>query len=320
LSGSYSFAAADAGTGRGTLMLSSTNLGANPLQFAFYLIGTTSTGNSTIATQMHIVEIDGLNYLAGDIYLAPSGAPFSNASLASGNYVFTAGGNSSDGSCAEGGVFTSGGNGTISGGVLDTNNAGTATANTMVNSSSYSVDPTTGRIDLTLSIASGACGSGSPEFAVYQTAQNTALMLEVDSIAVSTGSAYVQAASPAALSGNFALGFAGQGIFSNAPASYQSNATGHAVLSGSGVSSGDLDISTYGADYLTDPISPSGSTTTTGSSIETPGSNGRGTATIIATDPPATYSLVYYVVGTNTAVFVGQDKTRVETGTLILQY
>jgi hypothetical protein len=267
---------------------------------------------------MHFVEMDNVNYLAGDIYSAPT----TNSGLAAGSYAFTAGGNSSAGAYAEGGVFTSDGTANISGGVLDTNNAGTATADATVNSCPYTVDPTTDRINVTLFTGSGSCaaGAGSPEFAVYPTAQNTAVMLEIDSSSVSAGLAYFQTASPAPLSGNYAIGLFGQGVFNNSPASYQSDATGHAVLASTEVSSGDLDINAYGADYPSDPITTSITTTTTGSSITTPGTNGRGTATLVGTDPPATYTLVYYVVNANTALIIGQDKTRVQTGIFILQY
>ncbi len=312
LKGSYSFDSTEAGTGRGTLNLSSTNTG--PLQFAFYAIEANAQG---IATHMHIVEIDQVNYLAGDVYLAPSGSSFANST-----YVFTAGGNSSAvSSYAEGGVFTSDGSGNISGGVLDTNNAGTATANTTVNLCAYSVDPTTGRIEMTLFTGSGACasGAGSPEFAVYQTAQGTALMLELDSTAVANGVAYLQQPSPAALSGNFGLAFTGQGVFQNAPGSYQSDADGQLVLAGTFVSSGNLDINNYDTPpYLGDPIA--NDTSDTPSSIGAPAANGRGTAIIIATDPPATFNLVYYLIDANTALFLGQDKTRVQTGFVARQF
>ena len=311
LSGSYSFDATLPGTGRGTLNLSSTNTG--PLQFAFYVIGANAQG---VATQIHIVEIDQAGYLAGDVYLAPSSNSFANS-----NYVFTAGGNSSAGSYAEGGVFTSDGSGNISTGVLDTNNAGTATANTTVNPCAYTVDPTTGRIEMTLFTGSGACapGAGSPEFAVYQTAEGTALMLELDSAAVATGVAYVQQPSPAALSGDFALALTGQGIFQNAPGSYQSDADGQAVLAGTFVSSGNLDINNYDTPpFLGDPIA--NDTSTTPSSIGAPATNGRGTAILVTTDPPATYNLVYYLIDANTALLLGQDKTRVETGIIVRQF
>jgi hypothetical protein len=315
LNGSYSFDSTEAGTGRGTLNLSSTNTG--PLQFAFYVIGANAQG---VATQMHIVEIDQAGYLAGDVYLAPSGSSFTVASLVTSNYVFTAGGNSSAGSYAEGGVFTSDGNGNISGGAFDTNNAGTATANTTVNPCAYTVDPTTGRIDLKLLTAAGACssGPGTPEFAVYQTAEGTALMLELDSAAVATGVAYLQQPSPAALSGDFALALTGQGVFQSAPASYQSDADGQAVLGGTFVSSGNLDINNYGAVYPSDPLS--NDTSTTPSSIGAPATNGRGTAVLVTTDPPATYNLVYYLIDANTALLLGQDKTRVETGIIVRQF
>jgi hypothetical protein len=316
LNGSYSFDATEAGTGRGTLNLSSTDTGS--LQFAFYVIGANAQG---IATHMHIVEIDQAGYLAGDVYLAPSGNPFTVASLVASNYVFTAGGNSSAGSYAEGGVFTSDGAGNISSGVLDTNNAGTATANTTVNQCAYTVDPTTGRIDLKLLTTAGACssGPGTPEFAVYQTAEGTALMLELDSAAIATGVAYLQQPSPAALSGDFALAFTGQGVFQNAPGSYQSDADGQAVLAGTFISSGNLDINNYSTPpYQSDPLASD--TSTTPSSIGEPATNGRGTAILVTTDPPATYNLVYYLIDANTALLLGQDKTRVETGIIVRQF
>jgi hypothetical protein len=309
LSGSYSFDATVAGSGRGTLNLSSNNIGA--LQFAFYIID---------STHMHVLEIDQAGYLAGDVYSAPSGNSFPVASLVASNYVFTAGGNSSAGSYAEGGVFASDGDGNIASGVLDTDNAGTATANATINACAYTVDPTTGRIDLKLSTAAGACssGPGTPEFAVYQTAQGTALMLELDSAAIATGVAYLQQPSPAALSGNFALAFTGQGVFQSAPASYQSDADGQAVLAGTIITSGNLDINNYGAVYPSDPFASD--TSSTPSSIGAPATNGRGTAVLVTTDPPATYNLAYYLIDANTALSLGQDKTRVETGIIIRQF
>jgi hypothetical protein len=298
LHGSYSFDSLNSGTGRGTLTLLSTNIGQ--IQFAFYIID---------STHLHIVEIDQAGYLAGDVYAAGSGNSFSSSILSAANYVFTAGGNSSAGAYAEGGVFTPDGNGNITGGALDTDNAGTASANTSLAASSYLVDATTGRIDLKLS-PSGT----SLEFAAYPTASNTVLMLELDSTAVASGVAYLQQASPAALAGNFGLALSGQGVFHNAPSSYQSNAEGEATLSGTGITAGNLDINNFGSSPQTgDPIG-------TASTIAAPGTNGRGTAMIAATNPPATYSLVYYFIRPDTALLVGQDRTRVLTGIIALQF
>jgi trimeric autotransporter adhesin len=304
LSGSYSFDTLNSGTGRGTLTLSSTNIGQ--IQFAFYIID---------GTHLDIVEIDQAGYLAGDVYSGPAGSSFGNSILSAANYVFTAGGNSSAGAYAEGGVFTPDANGNITGGALDSDNAGTPTANTSLGACSYTVDAATGRIDLKLCLS----GANNLEFAVYPTAANTAVMLELDSTAVASGTAYLEQPSPAALSGNFALAFSGQGVFHNAPGSYQSNAEGQATLSGTGISAGNLDINNFASSpQPSDPIATA--TSTTPSSIVAPASNGRGTATIVTTDPPATYSLVYYVIDANTALLVGQDKTRVLTGIVIRQF
>lgn len=294
LSGTYQLDTNNPGTGRGTLMLSSTNVGQ--LQFAFYIIDN---------THLHIVEIDAVDYLAGDVYLELPGPSYTTSVLAAANYAFTAGGNSSAGAYASGGIFTPDGNGNMTGGVLDTDNAGTPTANTTLSASPYSVDPTTGRLSLTL---------GSMTLAAYPTAANTVVMLEVDSTAVSSGLAYQQQGSPATLAGNFGLTLGGQGVFYNAPSSYQPDIEGQAVLESGAVSAGNLDINVFGtAPQPSDPLA-------TTSSFGAPGSNGRGTATLTATDPPASFSLVYYWVNANTALIVGQDTTRVVIGTMLLQF
>ena len=296
LAGSYSFDATNSGTGRGTLTLSSTSTGQ--LEFAFYIIDN---------THFYIIETDSAAYLAGSVFSGASGTSFNNGELSASNYVFTVGGNSSSGAYAAGGVFTSDSSGNITGGTLDSDNAGTATPNTSISPSTYSVDAATGRVDLKL---------GSMEFAAYPTAANTALMLELDSTAIADGVAYLQQPSPAALTGNYALALNGQGIFYSDPGLYQSDAEGEAAFSGSIFASGsaNLDINNYGTSpQSSDPIG-------TSSTISAPGTGGRGTATLQLTDPPATYSLVYYVIDANTALVVGQDSTRVLNGIVIHQF
>jgi hypothetical protein len=296
LSGSYSFDAANSGTGRGTITLSSTSTGQ--LMFAFYIIDN---------THFYIIETDSAAYLAGSVFSGATGSSFGNSELSASNYVFTVGGNSTSGAYAAGGVFTSDSNGNITGGTLDSDNAGTATANTSISPSTYSVDAATGRVDLKL---------GSMEFAAYPTAANTALVLELDSTAIAGGAAYLQQPSPAALAGNYALALNGQGIFYSDPGLYQSDAEGEAAFTGSVFTSGsaNLDINNYGTSpQSSDPIG-------TSSTISAPGTNGRGTATLQLNDPPATYNLVYYVIDANTAVVVGQDTTRVLDGIVIHQF
>jgi hypothetical protein len=300
---SYSFDTANPGTGRGVITLGS-------LQFVFYAIGFDAT--SQRMTQMHIIETDQTNYLAGDIYAEPNASTYAISTFPAATFAFTAGGNSSAGAYASGGVFVSDGNGNITSGAFDSDNAGTATPDTSLGACTYSVGAATGRIDLTL------CPSGGNklEFAAYETTVGTLVILELDPTAVATGTVYLQQGTPATFSGNFALSLTGQGIFHAAPGSYQSDAEGQEALGTACTNSspGNLDINNYGAVYPSDPLG------STSCAFGTPGTNGRGTATLAPTDPPATYSLVYYWINPSTALLVGQDKARVLTGIVGLQF
>ncbi len=88
LAGTYAMDATFPGSGRGTLTLTSATTG--PIQYAFYIVGTTTAEQSTL---LHLVEIDDKNYLAGDVYAAPTGSSFNAASLPSGNYPVCCRGN-----------------------------------------------------------------------------------------------------------------------------------------------------------------------------------------------------------------------------------
>ena len=295
VNGGYALDVDNAGTGRGTLTLPSTS--AAQLQFAFYVID---------STHLHIVEIDGKDFLAGDIYTgAGSGGSFA------GTYVFTAGGTSTTGTSgayAQGGVFVSDGS-SITGGALDTNNAGTVTTNATVSTGPFTINGTTGRIDLKLV-------SGS-EFAVYPTAAGTAVMVERDSAGISTGLAYTQVtadadAAPAA--GSFAFLLGGQGMFHLVSGSAQPDAEGQITLAGTGISGGNFDINNFNATYKTDPVNISTS------SIVAPGTNGRGTAVLEGENPDITYNLVYYLIDDNTALLFDQDTGRVAIGSIERQF
>src|ERR1700735_1409138 len=312
LSGSYALDGNAPDTGRGTITLTSSLTGQH--EFAFYIVD---------ATHLYLVEIDKNDYLVGNMYSGSATA----GTLAAGNYVFTAGGNSPTGAYASGGVFTSAGNssatgGSISGGAFDSNNAGTVTSNTTLGTCAFTADPT-GRVVVGLNLASGACpSSSSVQFAVYQTAQATssttvepaALMLELDSTAVATGSAYLQSSVTEPAVGSFALNLAGQGIFHAQPASFQQDVEGQAALNAAAVSSGNLDINDFNAGIQTDPIS------TTDSSIAAAASIGRGTAVFVATNPDVSYNLVYYVIDGNTALLFDSDTNRIVIGTIARQF
>jgi hypothetical protein len=293
VNGAYQLDSGNAGTGRGTLTLPSTN--ATQLQFAFYVID---------STHLHIIEIDGNDFLAGDMYTGASGG-------FAGTYVFTAGGTSATGTggaYAEGGVFVSDGS-SITGGALDTNNAGTVATNATVSTGPFTVNGTTGRVDLKLATTS--------EFAVYPTAAGTAVMVETDSAGISTGLAYSQVTADAATApaaGSFAFLLGGQGMFHLVSGSAQPDAEGQLTLSGTGVSGGHFDINNFSATFKADPVS------TANSSIAAPGTNGRGTAVFEGQNPDITYNLVYYIIDANTVLLFDSDTARVAIGSIERQF
>ncbi len=309
LTGSYAFDANFPGTGRGVLTVTSIATGGQR-KYAFYTID---------ATHLRLLETDHNAYFAGDAFLAPAGSSFSPASLATSSYVFTASGNSSAGAYAAAGLFTSDGAGNMTGGAFDANSAGTPQTNVSLTSCAYSVDASTGRVDLKL------CGAGTTEFAVYPTAENSAVMVELDPTAIAAGLAYQQQApSPTAPSGNFAFALSGQGIFHNAPGAYQQDVEAQIVLASGSVSSGTLDINNFSGVFSGDPINTgsttTGTTTTPDSSIAAPGANGRGTAVITGTNPAVSYKLIYYLISPSTALLLDQDSGFVLRGVLTIQF
>lgn len=311
LAGTYSFDPLFPGTGRGTLTLTSSAI--TQRKFAFYIVD---------STHLHLVEIDGNSFLAGDVFSGLAGNAFTDSSLAAANHAFTAGGMSSAGVYASGGIFISDGNGnTTAGGAFDSNNAGTVTTDTTINACTYTVDSTTGRIDLRLNIGAGMCPAGpnpgTLEFAVYPTAQGSAVMLELDSTAVSSGLAFQQQAMPSLAAGGFALNLVGQGLLHNAPASIQQMVEGELTLSGTTVSDGTLDINNFGAVFPNNPVGTSG---TTVSSFTAAAANGRGTALLAGSNPQVKYNLAYYLIDNNTALFFDSDKTVIAIGTIARQF
>jgi hypothetical protein len=326
LHGTYLFDPVFTGTGRGTLTLTSNTTGQR--EYAFYAVDSPASGvDSSVVVRFHLIEIDSNAFVAGDMFAAPAGS----AALAAGNYVFAGGGDVLVAAAASpyafGGVLISGGSGSITGGTYDANAGGTYNNGLAINScSSYTTDATTGRIDLKIYTGAGACpatpNTSTNEYALYQTSQGTALLLEIDSNALSTATAYQQCVPPAAacstsdafLAGSFAVGLIGQGIFhDNSPAD-QPDASGQlSISSGGGVTSGTLDINTFGTPTSSDPI-------TSGSSLGAPDTNGRGTATIVASDPSATFKLIYYLIDDSTALIFDQDTSPIATGIIARQF
>lgn len=324
LHGTYQFDPVFTGTGRGTITLTSNTTGSRA--YAFYAVDT-PTSTPGLVTRFHLIETDSNAFVSGDIYSAPAGA----TPLTAGDYVFTGGGDvlksAAVSAYASGGVFISSGGGTVTGGTYDANAGGTYNNGAAINScSSYTSDATTGRIDLKLFTGAGSCpptpNASTNEFALYQTSLGTALLLEIDSNALSTATAYQQCVPPTAacsisnslLGGSFAIGLIGQGVFHNNSPAVQPDASGQVSISSTGgVTAGTLDINTFGTTSAADPI-------TSSSMLGLPDSNGRGTATIITSNPASTFKLVYYLIDDNTALIFDQDATPVATGIVVRQF
>jgi hypothetical protein len=140
-------------------------------------------------------------------------------------------------------------------------------------------------------------------------------MLELDATAITTGSGFVQAATPAAIGGSDAFGMAGQGIFHSQPALYQQNLSGQVTWGAAEGVAGNIDINNFNAVYLTDPIFNTGTTLLT-----LDAASGRGTATIQGMNPNVTYNVAYYVINGNSALLLDTDTTRVLIGTINSQF
>jgi hypothetical protein len=309
LAGSYSFDSLFPGSGRGTLTLTSTNSGT--IEYAFYVVD---------GTHLRLVEADSNAFLEGDAYSGVAGNSFSAATLANGNYPFTEGGNSPTGLYTAGGIFTADGAGNISGGIFDSNNAGTqtATGGVTMGTCTYAVNQTTSRIDLRLQLASGACGATNgpttAEFVAYPTAKGPVLLLEVDPLAVASGAAFLQAAGVSTFNGNLAFSLSGRGIIHNTIAAIQGDTSGALALATTVATSGTIDINKFNAVFPGDLVNTA---TTT---IVAPTSPGRGTAVISGTNPNVTYNVVYYVVSSNVALEFSSDATRNMTGFILQQF
>lgn len=312
LSGSYAFDPLFPGSGRGTITLSSTSTGS--VKFAFYVVD---------STHMRLVEDDATAFLGGEMFSSGATGSFSPATLAAGNYPFTEGGNSPTGLYTAGGIFTSDGAGNITGGIFDSNNAGTVTASggTALGTCPYTVNATTGRIDLRLQLATGACpatdSATTAEFIAYPTAQGSAVLLEVDPIAIAGGVAFLQSTTPATFTGDIALSLNGQGLIHNSPASIQGDTSGQVdfgLVSTATTSGGFLDVNKFSAVFAGDPVNVP---TTT---ITSPATLSRGTAVVAAMNPSVTYNLVYYLINGNTALIFDSDATRNMTGFALQQF
>lgn len=188
------FTAPDA-YGRGTITLAS----SYPVTFAYYIVG---------PEVIRLIEIDAITGVsAGTAYGQGSRSSVNDAQVA-GNYVFAMHGYGVDGANATAGQFRADGAGNFSG-VLDTNDAGTATTASPITGATYTFS---GNARGSVSTPDGFTAN------VYMTDPNInlldpsnpthgggALMLETDASSFDNGMLEPQTA--ATISGNYAMGW-----------------------------------------------------------------------------------------------------------------
>lgn len=302
LAGSFATDAANPGTGRGTLTLTTSRGLASQTSFgfAFYVID---------STHLKLIETDGKTFSMGDVYRAPNtNGLFSPSSFAKGNYPFTLAGQNANGPFLEGGVFGSSGAGQVAGGEMDVNGGvGAISVGALIASGSYSVDPQLGRITFSLTSSVGNKTIGTWNFAAYQTSAGALLMVETDSVnvvSVVSGTAYLQT-SDSRLQGAFAANFTGTANGA------QQDAVGEFAVSNTSISTGTLNVNTLpGGVSAGEPI--------TQALVVAPDTIGRGTATV--TTSSSTYPIAYYVIDQNTALAIETDGVRNVTGMFIRQF
>ncbi len=241
----------------------------------------------------------------GTAYQAPSTALSSLA----GNYAFTeqgfdvAGNNWID----AGGVFSCNGSGQITAGTLDVNNfqVFTTTSGTALSGSCALDSPADGRGTLNISNGTGSVSS----FALYPTANNGLLMMELDTMAEGTGAAYTQAAgvSASTFNGSYALNLQSwYNLDFSVMLNGIINAAGTAALTGT------ADVSDTGHPTYAPAYAISGN-------MLTDTGNGRLTGDIPTGVAGVGDTLqIFYVVDANTVLSLESD-TGNDTGTGLLQ-
>jgi len=226
---------------------------------------------------------------------------FSNASV-TGSYVFKAVTTGSTGFAFTAGVFSTDGNGHITAGIEDANDAKNGPRTNIALTGMYSVGPD-GR-----GTATASTSLGTSTFKFVLISNTSAELIEFDDTAAS---GFVSAQDPSAISsisGSFVFAFQGEdadSITSLGPAS----SVGQIVLNGSGAVSGILDVNERGTFSANVPF--------TGN--YTIGPQGRGTAVSAASYGTSTY--VFYIVNAKTIEFLNVDPIPglIETGTAVAQ-
>jgi hypothetical protein len=297
LHGSYSMDNNNLGSGRGHLTLDNTSSQyLCDCQFAFYMVD---------STHLKVVEIgrNGNEILSGDVYAAPNTARGSYAASSfDGHFAFALGGSDPNGlPYAQGGVLIADGSGSVSGGVVDTNDNGSRHLNASVASVSYTVDPNLGRIALPITY-----GSTTTNFAAYAASNGSLQIISLDPSFMDSGTGFLQT-STSTPKGAFALNLSGVVISQES----SEDVAGQMTVPATGAPAGNLAINNSGTLVTGTPLGSAGS-------VGGADANGRGTASIAS--HLATYPLIYYTIDGNSVLLFESDSTRTMVGSLSRQF
>jgi hypothetical protein len=247
---------------------------------------------SVYAFSFYIVNTGQLNFLETDFNpFISAGAAFAQGSgTFSGAYGFTGAGWVKKDARAIGGVFTASG-GSLSGGVIDVNDAGSSAVLGATLTGSYSIG-SNGRGTMTLS-CSPACGVTS--LAVYITQSQGVLLLELDKGALSSGAALTNTAG-SAFNGNYAAYYE-----SHPPTNVQTDVVGQIIADDTkSLLSGTADVNQFS---FTTPIETP-AVPFTGSF--TANSDGRFTGDLIS-GTTGSLSEIFYVLNSSTVLMLESD-------------
>jgi hypothetical protein len=267
-----------ASNGRGTASITTAS---GTLNFAFYVVD---------ANHIKLVETDNLPVVAGDAF-RQSGA-ISAASL-NGPFAFTVAGNdvAVGGPFAAGGVLSSNGNGTITSGIEDLNDAGSAVTDVAL-SGTYAIDPS-GRGTATITTAT----LGTFTFVLYPTT-NGVQLIETDTGLVVSGAAFPQTGtlSTGTFQGTYGLNYTAATVNGelDTVASVNANGTGHLT--------GIMDANNAGS-------TSTGTSLTGNYSVD---ATGHGPLTL--SSGLGQQNMAIYVISNNRALFVELDNDIVAAG------
>jgi len=310
LQGTGTYTSTDAfGSGAATLPVFNSSssdgcpsIGITILTFQYYVV------NSTTA---RFVENDQCGITAGSFYLQPSGNI--TKSSVNGTYGFTLAGWNPElvSAVAAGGLITANGNGGITAGTMDINNAGSFSSLSVPSGSTYTMN-SNGRGQLTFKNAVG----GMKKLGIYIT-QTGLLICDMDGTNSSpvftiSGSALPQSGS-LTFSGNYGMNFD-----SIIPNSGEEDPVGQVVSDGVSAISGnsDVNIHYFSLSGTAPPPVLSGNVSTTGSFSAN--SSGRYTGSLNV-GPPGSLNEVFYVINSSTVLLLESDSNGEATGIFQLQ-